>query len=43
MTQQPAIQTSIIINSKAENISQREIDFDSNKQTVQVCEDLIVM
>lgn len=31
-----------MINSKAQNISQREIDFDLNEQTVQVCEDLIV-
>lgn len=43
MTQQSAIHTSIIINSKNENISQREIDFDLNEQTVQVREDLIVM
>lgn len=42
MTQQPAIHTSIIINSKAQNISLREIDFDLNKHTVLVCEDLIV-
>lgn len=43
MTQQPAIHTSIIINSKAQNISQWDIDFDLNTQAVQACEDLIVM